>query len=134
VIGDWWSLLIVRNALMGQRRFGEFQKSLGVARNILTVRLRKLVECDILEIAPASDGSAYQEYALTKKGRDLFHVLEALRQWGCENFFETGEATKVLVDRKHGRPVKKFELRAEDGRLLEPEETLLQLAPGMPGR
>jgi len=71
-IGDWWSLLIVRNAFSGQRRFGEFQKSLGMAKNILTVRLRKLVGCGILEIVPASDGSAYQEYVLTKKGRAFF--------------------------------------------------------------
>jgi DNA-binding HxlR family transcriptional regulator len=127
-IGDWWSLLIIRNAFMGQRRFGEFQKGLGMARNILTVRLRKLVACGILEIVPASDGSAYQEYVLTHKGRGLFHVLESLRQWGSENFFEAEEKTKVLVDRKLGRPVKKLELRSEDGRLLAPEDTQLLLA------
>lgn len=129
VIGDWWSLLIVRNAFMGQRRFGEFQKHLGMAKNILTVRLRKLVECGVLEIVPASDGSAYSEYALTEKGRGLFHVLEALRQWGAENFFKPGEAHKVLLDRANRRPVRKLELRAEDGRVLAPGETILQLAP-----
>ena len=128
-IGDWWSLLIIRNAFMGQRRFGEFQKGLGMAKNILTVRLRKLVACGVLEVVPASDGSSYQEYALTKKGKGLFHVLEALRQWGVESFFNADEPTKVLVDRKTGRPVRKLELRAEDGRLLAAEDTLLLLAP-----
>jgi DNA-binding HxlR family transcriptional regulator len=127
-IGDWWSLLIIRNAFMGQRRFGEFQKGLGMAKNILTVRLRKLVGCGILEIVPASDGSAYQEYVLTKKGRGLFHVLEALRQWGSESFFTPDETTKVLVDRKQRRPVRKLELRSEDGRLLGPEDTQFLLA------
>ncbi|HWB60938.1 MAG TPA: helix-turn-helix domain-containing protein [Chthoniobacteraceae bacterium] len=128
-IGDWWSLLIIRNAFAGQRRFGEFQKSLGMARNILASRLRKLTACGILEIAPASDGSAYSEYALTEKGRGLFHVLEALRQWGAENLYGPGEAGKILVDRVHGRPVRKLELRAEDGRVLGPGETLLMLSP-----
>ena len=127
-IGDWWSLLIVRNAFAGQRRFGEFQKSLGMARNILTLRLRKLAACGILEIVPASDGSAYREYALTEKGRGLFHVLEALRQWGAENLFQHGETTKILVDRKQGRPVRKFALHSEDDRVLGPEDTLLLLA------
>src|SRR5437868_5594932 len=60
-LGDWWSLLIIREALIGTRRFGEFQKKLGLAKNILTVRLHALVDHGILATAPASDGSAYQE-------------------------------------------------------------------------
>jgi DNA-binding HxlR family transcriptional regulator len=81
-IGDWWSLLIIRDAFFGRRRFGDFQKGLGIAKNILTARLRKLVSRGILEVVPASDGSAYQEYVLTEKGRGLDIVLIALRQWG----------------------------------------------------
>ena len=61
VFGDWWSLLIIRDASLGRRRFGEFQASLGLAKNILATRLRTLVERDILKTVPASDGSAYQE-------------------------------------------------------------------------
>ncbi|TGR73418.1 transcriptional regulator, partial [Mesorhizobium sp. M1C.F.Ca.ET.189.01.1.1] len=76
-IGDWWSLLIVRDAFDGLRRFGEFQKSLGVAKNILSARLRNLVTHGILEIVPAPDGSAHHEYVLTQKGRGLFYVLVA---------------------------------------------------------
>ena len=68
LVGERWSLLIVRDAFDGLRRFGEFQKSLGLAKNILAARLRNLTEHGILEPAPASDGSAYQEYVLTKKG------------------------------------------------------------------
>src|ERR1700753_1597608 len=90
IIGDWWSLLIVRDALLGRRRFGEFQKSLGLSKNILAQRLRALVAYDILELAPASDGTAFQEYALTPKGRDLYPVLVALRQWGDAHCFGTG--------------------------------------------
>jgi DNA-binding HxlR family transcriptional regulator len=125
-IGDWWSLLIIRDALSGLRRFGEFQKSLGLAKNILTVRLRSLVALGILEVAPASDGSAYREYVLTRKGRDLFPVLVALRQWGDDHLFETGEECTLLVDRKSGRPVRKLELRSQDGRVLGPADTVLQ--------
>ena len=84
VIGDWWSLLIIRDAFFGVRRFGEFQKELGLAKNILTVRLRTLVDQGILATAPASDGSAYQEYVLTPKGRGIFPILVALRQWSEE--------------------------------------------------
>jgi DNA-binding HxlR family transcriptional regulator len=118
-IGDWWSLLIIRDAQLGRRRFGEFQKSLGLAKNILAARLRTLVERGILKTAPASDGSAYQEYVLTPKGRGVFPVLVALRQWS-EAFDDAPEEIgTILVDRAKGRPVKKLELHAQDGRLLE---------------
>ncbi|MCY1075923.1 winged helix-turn-helix transcriptional regulator [Archangium lansingense] len=126
VIGDWWSLLIIRDALLGNRRFGEFQKSLGLAKNILTARLRTLVSHGILEMAPASDGSSYQEYVLTEKGRGLFPVLVALRQWGDAHYFGPGEAAPELVDREHGRPVRMLELHSEDGRILGPEDTELR--------
>jgi len=128
-IGDWWSLLIIRDALLGLRRFGEFQRSLGLAKNILTVRLRALVDRRILSMAPASDGSAYQEYLLTPKGRGLFPVLVALRQWS-EEFDETpAEIATILVDRKTGRPVRKLELHARDGRLLDAGDTALRPRP-----
>jgi DNA-binding HxlR family transcriptional regulator len=127
-IGDWWSLLIVRDAFDGLRRFGEFQKSLGLAKNILASRLRNLVDHGILELAPASDGSAYQEYVLTAKGSALFPLLVALRQWGEEFFFAPGEAHVRLVDLKNGRPVRKLELRALDGRVLGPADTVVKPA------
>src|SRR6202521_1717845 len=79
-IGEWWSLLIVRDALGGIRRFSDFQKSLGLAKNVLSTRLKKLGPCGILEQVPASDGRAYREYALTPKGAQLFPVVVALRQ------------------------------------------------------
>jgi len=82
IVGDFWSLLIVRDAALGKRRFGELQESLGVARNILAARLRHLVDRGILHTVPASDGSAYQEYVLSEKGRSLRPVLDALRAWG----------------------------------------------------
>jgi DNA-binding HxlR family transcriptional regulator len=132
-IGDWWSLLIVRDAFDGLRRFGEFQKSLGLAKNILASRLRNLVDHGILETAPASDSSAYQEYVLTAKGNALFPLLVALRQWGEEFFFEPGETHVRLVDLKSGRPVRKLELRALDGRVLGPADTVVKPATPVAG-
>src|ERR1700694_5632431 len=111
-LGDWWSLLIIRDALMGISRFSDFQKSLGLAKNILTVRLRALVERGILKTVPASDGSAYREYVLTPKGRGVFPVLVALRQWSEEFSGEREGFATLLVDRDKGRPVKKLELHA----------------------
>jgi len=90
VIGDSWSLLIVRDAFDGLRRFGEFQKSLGLAKNILSARLRSLVDHGVLEAVPASDGSAYQEYVLTEKGRGLFPF-----SWPCANGARTFSSNPV---------------------------------------
>ncbi|MFJ8825291.1 winged helix-turn-helix transcriptional regulator [Streptomyces sp. NPDC102467] len=122
-IGDWWSLLIVRDAFDGSRRFGEFQRSLGVAKNILTARLRTLVDGGVLESAPASDGSAYREYVLTPKGEALFPVIVALRQWGEQNSFAPGEPHSQLVDRRQGHPLRALEVLSEDGRRLNPADT-----------
>lgn len=133
-IGDWWSLLIIRDAFLGIRRFSEFQKNLGCAKNILTVRLRALVDHGILKTAPASDGSVYQEYVLTPKGRGVFPVLVALRQWSEEFSREGGGFPTLLVDRNKGRPVRKLELRAHDGRLLGDGDTELRPNPGVKGR
>jgi DNA-binding HxlR family transcriptional regulator len=125
VIGDWWSLLIVRDALRGMRRFSEFHKSLDVSKNILARRLRTLVAQGVLELVPASDGSAYQKYRLTEKGRGLFQVLVALGQWGQESLAVDGVQRMRLVDREHRQPVRKLEVRASDGRLLAPGETVM---------
>ena len=129
-IGDWWSLLIIRDALLGVRRFGEFQKSLGLAKNILTVRLRTLIDRGILKTAPASDGSAYQEYVLTAKGRGVFPILVALRQWSEEFDDHPEQIATILVDREKGRPVRKLELYSQDGRPLSAADTALKPRPG----
>src|SRR5260370_33031079 len=109
-IGDWWSMLIIRDALLGARRFSEFQKNLGMAKNILTVRLRTLVDQGILKTVPASDGSAYQEYVLTPKGRGGFPVLVALRQWSEEFSCEPDGFATLPAGRNNSRPVAKLEL------------------------
>lgn len=97
LIGDRWSLLIVRDAMDGARAFTDFQQRTGIARNILTDRLRRLVERGILHRETAASGRR-QVYTLTPAGRDLFTVIVALRQWGERNAFAPGEAHSVLID------------------------------------
>jgi DNA-binding HxlR family transcriptional regulator len=116
IVGDRWSLLIVRDAFDGMRRFGDFQRSLGMARNILSDRLHRLVEAGILETQAASDGSAYQEYVLTAKGESLFTVVLALRQWGEAHLFARGERHSQLIDKRTGKPVPLMAPKAGDGR------------------
>lgn len=113
IIGDWWSLLIVRDALRGLKRFGEFQKSLGIAKNMLASRLKQLVEEGILVLQPASDGSAWQEYVLTEKGRALQTVLVALSQWGNDFLFADNEFGSVLVDAQNRRPLRQADNHIE---------------------
>ncbi len=123
IVGDRWSLLIVRDAFDGTRRFGDFQRGLGMARNILSDRLRKLVEAGILETQDASDGTAYQEYVLTPQGENLFPVVVALRQWGEQHLFKRGERHSVLIDTRTGKPIPRMAPQARDGSVLLPAVT-----------
>ena len=120
-VGDGWSLLIVRDALFGKRRFGEFQASLGVAKNILAVRLQELIAVGVLELVPAAGGGAYREYALTDKGRGLLPVIVALAQWA-------GGLQGRLEAKRTGHRVR-LELRSEGGRRVSPDDVRLIPAP-----
>jgi DNA-binding HxlR family transcriptional regulator len=82
VVGEWWTLLIVRDALRGTRRFDDFHASLGMARSVLTVRLRRLTDNGILERHAYSTRPPRYEYRLTEKGRALFPVITTLLEWG----------------------------------------------------
>ncbi|MET7439306.1 winged helix-turn-helix transcriptional regulator [Streptomyces sp. NPDC005496] len=116
LVGDRWSLLIIRDAMDGARAFTDFQHRTGIARNILTDRLRRLVERGILDRQAAPTGRR-QNYVLTEAGRDLFTLIVAARQWGQRHAFAPGETHSVLVDESglplpelhptdaHGRPV-----------------------------
>lgn len=121
-IGDRWSLMIIRDAFDDIRRFSEFQKSLGLAKNILAVRLKALVEIGIFVIQPASDGSAYKEYALTEKGRAVFPIVVSLRQWGERYLFESGEVHSILLDNDRSQPVEPIAVRSIRGTLLGPRD------------
>ena len=103
LVGDRWSLLIVRDAMDGARAFTDFQHRTGIARNILTDRLRRLLERGILDRQTAPSGKR-QLYTLTPAGRDLFTVIVALRQWGERYVFAPDETHSLLLD-EHGFPV-----------------------------
>jgi DNA-binding HxlR family transcriptional regulator len=129
-VGDRWSLLIVRDVFDGICRFGALQRSLGLSRNILTERLRSLVAQGVLEIRPASDGTAYHEYGLTEKGADLFAILVALRQWGEEHLFSDGERHSMLLEVDTGRPIRRLEPTDAEGRLITHRNTYVRKLSG----
>lgn len=129
VVGDRWSLLIIRNAFDGIRRFGEFQKDLGLSKSVLASRLHALVSDGILRVEPSADGSYYQEYGLTEKGRGLFHVLVGLRQWGEAFLFSQNEEHSMMVERASHVSVPTLELRSQNGKLLTPNDVLIKKAP-----
>lgn len=103
LVGDRWSLLIIRDAMDNARSFTDFQQRTGVARNILTDRLRRLVDHGILERETAISGRR-QVYVLTDAGRDLFTIIVAMRQWGERHAFADDEAHSALVD-ESGNPL-----------------------------
>jgi DNA-binding HxlR family transcriptional regulator len=94
-----------------------------MAKNILSDRLRKLVDAGILAMQDASDGSAYQEYVLTPQGENLFPVVVALRQWGEQHLFAPSERHSVLIDKRTGQPVPPMAPHAPDGTVLQPAAT-----------
>ena len=126
IVGDRWSLLIVRDVFDGKHRFRDFQCSLGVARNILADRLRRLVEDDVLTVRPASDGTSYQEYILTKKGESLFPLVVALRQWGERFLFEKNEPHSTLIDGKTDEPIALMLPRTAAGKRLTPQNAVVK--------
>ncbi|MER7013101.1 helix-turn-helix domain-containing protein [Saccharopolyspora sp. NPDC000359] len=121
LVGDRWSLLVIRDAMDGARSFTEFQRRTGIARNILTDRLRKLTAHGLLDQRTAPSGRR-QEYVLTDTGRDLFPVVLTLRQWGERHAFDPGEPHSTLVD-QHGTPVPELAPTSADGTPLDAANT-----------
>lgn len=121
LVGDRWSLLVVRDAMDGARSFTEFQRRTGVARNILTDRLRRLTAAGLLAQRTAPSGRR-QEYVLTDAGRHLFPVILTLRQWGERHAFAPGESHSTLVD-QHGVPVPELTPTGADGARLDTATT-----------
>ena len=117
LIGEKWAFLILRGAFNGRRHFEEFQAGLGIARNILSDRLSKLVAGEILERRPDPDDGRRVIYSLTPKGEALLPVVVALRQWGDE--WGYGKMNVALADRRDGRPVRRICIQAHDGRELK---------------
>ncbi len=129
-VGDWWTLLLIREALSGTRRFGEFQSHLGIAPNVLTQRLQDLVHNGILEVTTASENGRALDYRLTDKGRDLFPIIVALAQWGDRHAPAPGGPPVVIVDRDHQRPIAPLQVRSDDGRVLQARDVAVKLTQG----
>lgn len=127
-VGEWWSLLIVRECTLGTTRFDDFQRRLGIARNVLTARLNTLIEHGVLEKVPMEDAERRQEYRLTPKGEALYPVLVALLQWGdqwCEH-----DAPIRLVEHQSGKPIEPIGPRGDRGKLLTFRDIRLEAGPG----
>jgi DNA-binding HxlR family transcriptional regulator len=103
IVGERWTLLIIRDAFLGLRRFEQFQENLGIARNVLTERLNRLVDEGILERVRYSERPARYEYRLTQKGRDLNIALAGLRQWGDRYLSE--KPPRVMRRKADRKPV-----------------------------
>ncbi|WP_035479472.1 winged helix-turn-helix transcriptional regulator [Aliagarivorans marinus] len=114
-VGDNWSFLIIRDAMAGVRRFSDFERSMGIAKNILRNRLSQLVESGILEKIEVGQHGSRQEYQLTNKGRDLFPVLVALWQWS-ENWVPSAQRSPYqFFNQQTGSPLAKVSASDQDG-------------------
>ncbi|WP_321957879.1 winged helix-turn-helix transcriptional regulator [Paraburkholderia bannensis] len=129
-VGEWWTLLIVRECTQGSRRFDEFQSGLGIARNVLTARLERLIELDILERFPIAERANTFGYRLTAKGTDLYPVLVALMQWGDKWLAPNGKPRITLVEDASGSPVEAVEVRAPSGQALTYKDVRFAPGPG----
>jgi DNA-binding HxlR family transcriptional regulator len=126
-VGEWWSILILRDAHGGMTRFDEFQKSLGIAPNMLTRRLAALVEAGMLEKRRYNERPPRDEYVLTARGRDFRPVLLSLLAFGNRHFAPEG-ASVALVDAATGAPAEPLLIDARSGRPLATSD--FALAPG----
>jgi DNA-binding HxlR family transcriptional regulator len=130
VVGERWTLLIVRNLFLGRRRFEEQQQNLGIARNVLAARLEKLVETGIVEKRRYSERPPRYEYVLTDRGRDLFPVLVGLLQWGDRHAPSPGGPPMLMIHRGCGGDVDSHRACTSCGKLLEVHEIEAHPGPG----
>jgi len=130
LIGEWWTILILRESFFGTRRFEDFQQHLGIARNILTARLSTLCDNGILERVPVKQGAKRHEYRLTTMGRDLLTVIIALTQWG-DRWLRQQQGTPVkFVERSSGEVIPEVRVLSKDGRQLKTRELTMIPGPG----
>jgi DNA-binding HxlR family transcriptional regulator len=129
VVGEWWSMLIVRDAFFGVRRFEDFHQRLGIARNVLTTRLQHLVDHGVLERRQYSERPPRHEYRLTEKGRDLYPVLVTMLQWGDKWAAQAGPPI-TLSHKGCGGPADAVLSCATCGERLGPRDIVPHAGPG----
>jgi len=130
VLGDRWTILVMRDAFMRVRRFEDFQRNLGIARNVLTDRLGRLVEEGILERVPYHDRPARFEYRLTEKGVDLWPVMIALLQWGDRYYSAETGPPRVIRHRGCGGEITRHLTCGACGAELGPRDVVAESGPG----
>lgn len=129
-LGDQWTLLILRSAFHGIRRFDEFREHLNIAENILTTRLAKLVKAGIFQRTQLSQDKRVYEYRLTEKGYDTYALVVFLNQWG-ERWMGKPEGERVeIVETISGRKVQDVRVLSTEGRVLNPRDTTMQHGAG----
>lgn len=129
IVGEWWSMLILRDAFLGVTRFDQFQERLGISRNILNQRLTRLVEEGIMVKVPYSDRPVRYDYRLTDKGRDLWPVVTAMRQWGDRYAAPDGPPIEV-VHRGCGRACQAVLVCSECGEPVAARDFRVERGPG----
>ena len=130
LIGEWWTILILRESFFGTRRFEDFQQHLGIARNILTARLSTLCDNGILERVPVKEGARRHEYRLTTMGRDLLTVIIALTQWGDRWLRKEQGAPVKFIEGDSGEVIPEISVRSKDGRQLKTRDLAMIPGPG----
>lgn len=129
-IGEHWTLMILRDVFFGLSRFDEFHQSLGIARNILSARLKSLVREGILERHPVHEDGRGFAYHLTDKGLDLQPILLAMTQWG-DRWKGAPEGVRIeFIDRKSRQPIRALGPISEDGQALQPVDIRARPGPG----
>jgi DNA-binding HxlR family transcriptional regulator len=130
IVGEWWTLLILRDVFLGYSRFDEFESRLGIARNVLTQRLERLVDAGVLERVPYQERPVRHDYLLTDKGRDLWHVVTAMRQWG-DRWAAPGGAPVELVHHACGEVVDVVPSCSHCGEQLTTRDVQARPGPGL---
>lgn len=127
ILGEWWTMLILRDMMLfgGSRRFEQLREGLGISRNILTERLKRLVDEGLAEKLPVSDGAKRHEYRLTEKGWDLMPIMVAMSQWGHKWRADPENDIVDFVEVATGKPLPPVLVRDENGRALGPADILV---------
>ncbi len=128
LLGEPWTLMVIREAFLGTRRFNDFERELGIARNILSDRLKKLVVNGLLKRTPSAEDKRVVEYRLTEAGRELTPVLVGLTQWSKRWLCDECVPLK-FVERATGRAIPAVSVRSDDGRELNAKDIELVAGP-----
>jgi DNA-binding HxlR family transcriptional regulator len=130
IVGEWWTLLVVREAFFGTRRFSDFEANLSIAKNVLSDRLAKLVEAGVMERKPVVGRGNPQDYTLTPMGGDLFPAIIALMQWGDRWIYGPERAPARVLDREGGAEIARMKVTTPEGKPLQPRDVVVVPGPG----